>query len=228
MTNFKRTQLTAKGKVLAAKSGIDIEFTKIETGCGIYTADEEIETLTELKNKVQTFEINSVSRKTDILVKLTFAISNQSLREAYLLTEIGVYANDPDDGEILYAICYAIPEDAQKILCYNGEFVSTISVSMNITVSGKSNVTFLASGGYVLQEDLQEYVRDVSFDKDTSAILVEKGNGGIENIPVSSGAYVVANTAPAEINKLWIDTANGGVTKYYDGTSWVPTAAVWS
>ncbi|RKI39796.1 hypothetical protein D7V86_26715 [bacterium D16-51] len=88
-------------------------------------------------------------------------ISNQDLQESYLLTEIGVFANDPDKGEILYAVCCAIPEDAQKVLRYNGEFISNLVMSLNVKVSGESSVTFVSSRCFALQEDLEAVQKEM-------------------------------------------------------------------
>lgn len=43
---------------------------------------------------------------------------------------------------------------------------------------------------------------------------------------LKSGVVISANP-PASTRNLWIDTGNGGITKYYDGAAWVPTRAVW-
>ena len=50
---------------------------------------------------------------------------------------------------------------------------------------------------------------------------------GTENIPVGQGGVIVSATNPPYNNVLWIDTANGGVAKYHDGTAWVNVAATW-
>ena len=44
----------------------------------------------------------------------------------------------------------------------------------------------------------------------------------------SGGGYVAQGTAPSDISVLWIDTANGGLMKYYNGSSWVAIAAAWT
>lgn len=42
------------------------------------------------------------------------------------------------------------------------------------------------------------------------------------------GGVVVASTAPAgDSSKLWIDTASGGVAKYWNGTAWTACKSVW-
>lgn len=42
-----------------------------------------------------------------------------------------------------------------------------------------------------------------------------------------SGGTHVGNSPPSDTKLLWIDTGNGGISKYYNGTAWVPTKAVW-
>lgn len=42
------------------------------------------------------------------------------------------------------------------------------------------------------------------------------------------GGVIVAASAPeGDASMLWIDTTSGGVSKYWDGSAWVATAAVW-
>lgn len=42
------------------------------------------------------------------------------------------------------------------------------------------------------------------------------------------GGFYVGTSAPAKTNLLWIDTSVGtGVLKYYNGSAWVATTAVW-
>ncbi len=52
---------------------------------------------------------------------------------------------------------------------------------------------------------------------------LDKINDTLENI----GTFIAAPAAPEKTNILWIDTSAGGVMKYFNGTSWVPTKAVW-
>ena len=49
-----------------------------------------------------------------------------------------------------------------------------------------------------------------------------------DNLSSDSGIYV-GPLEPSK-NKLWIDTSNGGVTKYYDASSgtWVLTRSTWN
>lgn len=48
-------------------------------------------------------------------------------------------------------------------------------------------------------------------------------NSALDNISPA----IVSGTAPSNTKALWIDTANSGVLKYHNGSSWVPVGAVW-
>lgn len=157
MTNFNSTQLTDAGLRLLAREGTGISFTRVETGCGEYIKDEDVSGMTSIKDNVQEFGISNVSVMDDTKINLKFSISNKTLEETYLLTEIGVYALDPDAGEILYAVCYSTKENAEKILKYNGVFEANMIVSLSIHVNNAGNVTFQTSGVYALVEDVVAY-----------------------------------------------------------------------
>ncbi|MCI8564308.1 MAG: hypothetical protein HFH69_12495 [Lachnospiraceae bacterium] len=60
---------------------------------------------------------------------------------------------------------------------------------------------------------------------DNTAANHEAIEGLQEDVGNINGVHVGAS-APEKTSLLWIDTTCGGVTKYYDGTNWMPTAIV--
>ena len=42
------------------------------------------------------------------------------------------------------------------------------------------------------------------------------------------GGFVAQATAPEDTSLLWIDTSNNNIIKFYNGTAWTPTGAVFS
>ncbi len=52
------------------------------------------------------------------------------------------------------------------------------------------------------------------------------GDAQILNKPMLN-AVVSSATAPPSLTVLWIDTANGNIPKYYNGSAWVPLVSVW-
>lgn len=156
MTNFTKTRLTDKGLALLAKEGVSVTITKVKTGNGEYQADENTGEMTQLKSEKQQFEVLSATKKSDTVYSIKFAMSNKELSEDYLFTEVGVYATDPDEGEILYAVCYATNENADIIRKFNGLFDFKAIIVLNISVNAGGTVKFISEGMYAFAEDVQE------------------------------------------------------------------------
>lgn len=161
MTNFTKTRLTDKGLALLAKTGVSVTVTKVKTGNGEYQTDADIGAMTELKSEKQEFQITSTQKKTDTTYAIKFVMSNKELAEDYLFTEIGIYASDPDEGEILYAVCYAENKDADMIRKYSGLYEFKAIIVLNIQVNAGGVVNVVEQGLYALAEDLEELRAEV-------------------------------------------------------------------
>lgn len=172
MTNFTKTRLTDKGLALLAKTGVSVTVTKVKTGNGEYQTDADIGAMTELKSEKQEFKITSTQKKTDTTYAIKFVMSNKELAEDYLFTEIGIYASDPDGGEILYAVCYAENKDADMIRKYSGLYEFKAIIVLNIQVNAGGVVKVVEQGLYALAEDLEELREEVGDKVDK-----EKGKG---------------------------------------------------
>lgn len=157
MTNFEKTTLTQKGINLLAKQGNEIEFLGIETGNGTYSMDEDVTGLSNIKQKVQEFGITSVVKKSDSKLAVKFVLSNADLTEDYRLTEIGIYANDPVEGKILYALCYSTQQNADMMRKYNGIFAFKTTMVLNVVIHAGMNVIIHPEGMYALAEDLEKF-----------------------------------------------------------------------
>lgn len=95
------------------------------------------------------------------------------------------------------------------------------------------------SEGNVLKYDGEEWTAlnffigdlyDVQISSPTDgATLVYNAQQG-KWIPgnVQSDPYHKGTTAPANTNIFWVDTGNGGILKYHNGTTWVPVGSAWT
>lgn len=106
MSNFSKFYLTKKGIDLQSKLqvGATLKFTRVAVGDGII---EDPSTLVELENLVQyrtSYNINDIVNKGDGTSVIKTIVSNKDLEEGFFLREIGVFADDPDLGEILYCV----------------------------------------------------------------------------------------------------------------------------
>ncbi len=115
MANFNKAVLTKKGIALLAKAQAGqtgIQFTRAVSGNGSYGADETLTDKTALKDQRQEFPFDKLSVLNGTTVSARFTITNEqasgNLTEGYHVKEVGLYATDPDEGEILYAIATAV------------------------------------------------------------------------------------------------------------------------
>lgn len=96
--------MTSRGAELQAKvnaGSTTLTFTKLALGSG--EAEGSLENLTELVHKEMDMTIKSISNEGNI-VTLRSTITNKGISQAFYAREMGLYATDPDLGEILYAI----------------------------------------------------------------------------------------------------------------------------
>lgn len=161
MLIWNPSKLTTKGKALLAKAQAGrctIKITKAQTGSGQYSSGEATDTRTSLKTPVQTLPIHSKEIQNGSTLVLKVAITNKTsdtdvLKSGYEIREFGIFAQDPDDGEILYSIATASTSDYMP--AYNGVIPSVISMSYYLEVANAASVTIVTAGGLALQSDLE-------------------------------------------------------------------------
>ncbi|SEU24398.1 Phage tail-collar fibre protein [Lacrimispora sphenoides] len=108
---FNKAVITAKGLALDAKiiaGKTNAVFTTIRLGDGTYNGSEDLIAATAMKSVKQTFGISSISITESNTVRLRSVIDNVGIEEGYYISEVGVYAQDPNDGEILYSIALGV------------------------------------------------------------------------------------------------------------------------
>lgn len=148
---FKSAQLTAKGIALIAKAQAGtctIKLTRAVSGNGTYSDGESLINRTALKSQKQTFPLTTVKVQNATNVYVKFIMTNKqdsgNLTSGYYVTEVGLYANDPDEGEILYAIAIGVTNQWDYMPAYNDLMPSTITVDFLTEVSNAENVTIEA------------------------------------------------------------------------------------
>lgn len=157
---FKESVLTKKGIELLAKAQAGkctIKLTGAVTGSGSYTEDENLSERTELKEVRQSFNLNVIKVQNETNVYAKFVITNRpesgELAQGYYVKEIGIYAEDPDGGEILYAIAVAVEDQWDYMPSYNGMLASTITVEFLIEVANASEVTIQSPEGFYIFDE---------------------------------------------------------------------------
>lgn len=169
MAEFSKLIITEKGKELMAKAVANtavIKFTKISSSDKAYEFDE-LKTLETLIGVKQTFSGPSVKRVNATSVKINAAFHNVELTEGYYLRAIGLHAEDPDTGEILYGVASEMSGNCY-MPAYNGITSSGIYLKLVTKVGDTGNVSMeidpaaVATIGDV--EELRNSLEVVDFD----------------------------------------------------------------
>ena len=140
MAQFRKMIVTNKGNDLISKimGGTAMaKFTRFALSSTAY-ADTDIPALTAITGIQQTAPVSRTVKESAATVKLEGAVTNEAISTAYNLNTIAVYANDPDEGEILYAVAGA--DVAGYVPAYNGVTVSGVYISVTTRVSNADNV----------------------------------------------------------------------------------------
>lgn len=168
MGAFKSAVITKKGQALLAKvvaGTAKFNFTSIKTSENTLTGD--IASKTGIGTIKQTADVASVIRQNDSNVKVSASFSNASLKAGYYVRNIGLYATDPQEGEICYSISVAdeTTATADWMPPFNGIGVSSLMVDLVTAVSNASSVNVTvdptASATVAQIVDLQSQIDDV-------------------------------------------------------------------
>ena len=168
MGAFKSAVITKKGQALLAKvvaGKTKFNFTSIKTSETALTGD--LASKTGIGTVKQTAQVASIIRQNDSNVKVSASFSNSGLSAGYYVRNIGLYATDPDDGEICYSISVADESTATAdwMPPYNGIGVSSLLVDLVTAVSNASsvNVTVDPTASATVSQivDLQGQIDDV-------------------------------------------------------------------
>ncbi|MDD6558333.1 MAG: hypothetical protein PUF15_05410 [Faecalibacterium prausnitzii] len=164
MAEFSKLYLTKRGQALVAKimaGATNIQFTKVSTSSKVY-AESALEALTALENVQQTNNVTKVTISNNTSVRVETAFTNEKLTAGYYLRCLGLYAKDPDLGEILYAVCVET-SGLCYMPAYNGVTVSSAYIQLYTTVGNSDNVNLAVySGAYATVEDISALEAEIA------------------------------------------------------------------
>ena len=164
MAEFSKLYLTKRGQALVAKimaGATNIQFTKVSTSSKVY-AESALEALTALENVQQTNNVTKVTISNNTSVRVETAFTNEKLTAGYYLRCLGLYAKDPDLGEILYAVCVET-SGLCYMPAYNGVTVSSAYIQLYTTVGNSDNVNLAVySGAYATIEDISAMEAEIA------------------------------------------------------------------
>ena len=147
MSNWSTHQFTRKGEQLRAKveaGKCKLTLTKIKIGNGNVTLGE-VKDMNDLKSPQLVIGISScdVSAEDDRICEVVGIASSNNVESAFSVTEMGLFASDPDAGEILYLVGIdTAPDDMPN---KNAQSPVTLTYQFELATSNMANVVAMIS-----------------------------------------------------------------------------------
>ena len=173
MSEWNGMILTQKGLNLQAKveaGECELELLRVELGSGTPGEDENVQEFTALKKHEIDVGISDKTPKDGGICTITGIITNQNVNIGFYAKEMGVIANDPDDGEILYM--YATDNNPDFVPAKTSKYVVNASYSINVAISNAEMINAtIDSAGLVTVSILNHYIENHNEDNTTHANL---------------------------------------------------------
>jgi len=195
---FDGLTMTTKGINLQTKvqAGTTLNFTKIKVGDGVLSSGITLASLTDLVESKLEVEIESVTSLGDGTYRVRGTLTNANVTTGFFLREVGVFATDPDDGEILYSVANA-GDECDYLPAGGGSVVVEQVVDIITAVGSASSVTATINEGSVLlsKATFTEHQEANPIDHPDNSVTDAKiGTRTIDDtVEAASGAGVLTN-----------------------------------
>lgn len=163
------TVLTNKGLALITKlmaAQATLSFSRVAVGTGRVPSGYDAQNMTGLNEYKMdaTIESCGVSIEQSDVAYIVTQISSVGVSTGFAITEAGVFATDPDDGEILYAYL-DLTQDPQYIYASTDAISKFAEITFNVLVGSVTSVTAIVSPGALVKksefDNLKTRVEDV-------------------------------------------------------------------
>lgn len=209
-TGFALTNLGLELEAKINRGDCEMEFTKMAIGSG--TASGSQEALTELVKKEMDMTITAISQERNI-VTLNSVITNDGLEEGFQAREMGLYATDPDEGEILFA--YQTDPSPDSIPAEGTATVVSMEFVAHIIMSNTANVSAVIDpNGFVSQTMLEEAIEEHNTSSSAHADIRAALEDVVTEVTYDSGTMTVekvngsSNSFAIEVSASDIDSLN--------------------
>ena len=181
MAEWSNATMTDVGADLQAKVNAGktkLTFTKIKVGSGVNATNQLV--LTDvISSKWET--TNFVVKQEGKIVSVDTFITNTGIHEAFRMSEIGLFAQDPDKGEILYA--YLTDPEPDRMPAEGGSVVVSQELTIGMVFSNTGNVSLTVNmGALVTHEQLERHNSDEHAHDDRFNAIIQQVNNMITSV----------------------------------------------
>ena len=220
MAEWSNATMTDVGAALQAKVNAGktkLTFTKIKVGSGVNATN--ILALTDVvSSKWET--TNFVVKLEGKIVSVDTVITNTGIHEAFRMSEIGLFAQDPDKGEILYA--YLTDPEPDRMPAESGSVVVSQELTIGMVFSNTGNVSLTVNiGALITREQLTEAVKQHNTDISSHPPITDQikailGSANWKDSPASTLVTIKNLLGQGAIVASKLD-ANAGFVKFANG-----------
>lgn len=181
MNTWENTVLTEQGRALMAKltQGHTLDITMAVAGAGFVTPGLLMKQ-TQVTDPKQSLVFRPATYPEKGLCKLPVVLTNNGLNDGYKATQVGIYATDPDEGEILLFISQAadaasgtIIPSATEMPGYSAEWNFHLRYGqadgVNITVDPTASVSRAE-----MEEYVNAYVEEYALSKNNMEAFINE------------------------------------------------------
>lgn len=216
MAEWSNAIMTDVGNALQAKVNAGqtkLTFTKIKVGSGV-NATNPLALTDVISSKWET--TNIIVKREGKIVSVDTFITNSGIREAFRMSEMGLFAQDPDKGEVLYA--YLTDPEPDRMPAEGGSVVVSQELSIGMMFSNTGNVSLTVNmGALVTQEQLKEHNSAISSHPPiTDQIKAILGSANWKDSPASTLVTIKNLLGQGAIVASKLD-ANAGFVKFANG-----------
>lgn len=221
--------LTKAGEALHAKveAGTTLKLTKMQLGSGtVTTVDDYYErsALVEPQNAMSIAEIQQVTAEKNMCVA-TAMLTNAAVDTSYTASELGLFAQNTDGTEILYAVSYddhpsyiASKNDGTDItMKFSMYIVATSEITITLTLPKTAEEIATIAAGYAAQAAESEL---------KAKQLEATANNYLQT---TQQAMTLANSY-ADLSKAWAESATSpdSATDTDSPTGYTQSAKIWA
>ena len=181
MAEWSNATMTDVGADLQAKVNAGktkLTFTKIKVGSGV-NATNPLALTDVISSKWET--TNFVVKQEGKIVSVDTFITNTGIHEAFRMSEIGLFAQDPDKGEILYA--YLTDPEPDRMPAEGGSVVVSQELTIGMVFSNTGNVSLTVNmGALVTHEQLERHNSDANAHDNRFNAIIQQVNNMITSV----------------------------------------------
>ena len=210
MSNWSTHQFTRKGEQLRTKveaGKCKLTLTKIKIGNGDVTLGE-VKDMNDLKSPQLVLGISScdVSAEDDRICEVVGIASSSNVESAFSVTEMGLYANDPDVGEILYLVGIdTAPDDMPN---KNAQSPVTLTYQFELVTSNMANVVAMISpAGLVTVKMLNAHRTAAELDHPEKSVRKKHLHQDVYESPALTGTPIAPTAGKGTNNGQIASTA---------------------